>query len=144
MARGFSLLELMTVLAIMGVILAFSMPSYLNYAATQNLVGTASSIAGQLRLAREKAIATGQPQHIHFALNYPSGSPSDYHIHNGGIGPSWELPRKIVYYWGAGTETQYEFTPDGRCQDSGLIILEDHRGLRDTVSVQRSGFILHQ
>jgi type II secretory pathway pseudopilin PulG len=132
----------MVVLAIMGVIMAFSIPSYLNYAATQNLIGTASSIAGQMRLAREKAIATGQPQNIHFALNYQN---SDYHIHNGTVvGPKWDLPRKIVYYTGFGTEDQFEFTPDGRCEDSGLIIVQDHRGLRDTVSVQRSGFILHQ
>ncbi len=132
----------MVVLAIMGIIMSFSIPSYLNYAATQNLIGTAASIAGQMRLAREKAIATGQSQNIRFYLDYQN---CDYHIHNNGVvGPKWDLPRRIVYYNGTGTQDQYEFTPDGRCLNSGLVIVQDHRGLRDTVSVQRSGFILHQ
>jgi type IV fimbrial biogenesis protein FimT len=140
-ARGFSLLELMTVLAVLGIVMAFSVPSYVNYTATQNLSGSASNIAAQLRLAREKAISTGQNQTMHFTLNY---SNSDYHIHNTTVEAKWDLPRNILYYWGTGTVSAYTFTSDGRCNTSGLVIVQDPRGLRDTVSVQRSGFVMHQ
>jgi hypothetical protein len=64
-------------------------------------------------------------------------------VHNGSsIEPKWSLPRKVTYYWGSGTEWQYEMTRDGRCKESGLIILQDSRGNRDTISVQASGLVL--
>ena len=136
------MLELMTVLAIVGIMMAFTVPSYLNYTNTQNLTGSAGNIAGQLRLAREKAISSGSSQTMHFTLNFMD---SDYHIHNNGIVEAkWKLPRNITYYWGFGTVSSYTFTSDGRCSISGMVVVQDTRGIRDTVSVQRSGFVMHQ
>jgi len=137
--RGFTLIELMTVIIVLGLVIAFSIPSFGGYVAGQNLVGSANNIAGQLRLAREKAIATGQQQTFHIALNYPTTA--DYHMHNSGVGPEWQLPKNIVYYNGVGSWTEFRFTPDGRCKDSGVIIVQDHRSKRDTVSVQLSGLV---
>jgi type IV fimbrial biogenesis protein FimT len=70
--RGFTLIELMITLTVIGITLAFSVPNFVAYGASQNLVGSADNIAAQLRLAREKAIATGQEQTFHIALNYPT------------------------------------------------------------------------
>ena len=140
--RGFTLIELMITLIVLGLLLAFSVPNFGAYAASQNLVGSASNIASQLRLARQKAIATGEEQIFHIAQNYPTTA--DYHMHNSAVGAQWELPTNIVYYNGSGTWTEFRFTSNGRCRDSGLIIVQDHRNRRDTVVVQLSGLITHR
>jgi len=137
---GFTLLELMFVVIIMGTMIAMSIPSMRGFRQAYDLRSATENIAGQLTLARQKAMAIDTTQTIHFTLNYQS---CDYHIHNGAtVGPKWDLPNGIIYYWGTGTWSSYRMTSDGRCLDSGMIVLEDPRGKRDTVSVLRSGLIL--
>lgn len=139
-SRGFSLIELMITLVVLGLVLAISIPAFRGLSATHQLKSSVQNIAGQLRLAREKAIGTNVMQTVHFYEDYLN---SDYHIHNGSIvDPKWSLPRGITYYWGAGTEHEFHMTSSGRCQDSGMIILQDAKGHRDTVSVQLSGIVL--
>jgi len=140
--RGFTLIELMCVVIVLGTVLAFSIPNILTYTASHNLKGACDNIVGQLRLAREKAIATGTTQYVHFAPNYMG---CDYHIHQYPadiVDPKWKLPRNVSFY-NYSTTIVFEMTKDGRCNQSGSVILQDHRGRRDTVSVQRSGFVLH-
>jgi prepilin-type N-terminal cleavage/methylation domain-containing protein len=139
-ARGFSLVEMAVVLLVFGMVLAFSVPAFQSISQSQRLKGAAENIAGQLRLAREKAIATGESQEMHFTLNYPSGTDFDYHIHNAGvIGGSWALPRGISFY---SVGVNPRMLTDGRASASGSIVLQDNRGNRDTVSVQLSGLVL--
>jgi len=136
--RGFTMVELTIVLIILGTIFAFALPGYGRYMATQNLVGSTENIAAQLRLMRAKAIATGTTQTMHLyynTLNY------DYHIHNGSVvGPGWLLPKGITYYTGT---LDCVMNPDGRCTTPEMIVLQNTRGKRDTVSVLGSGLILH-
>ncbi len=140
--NGFSLMELMVVMIVVAAILAFSLPGFLNYLGTQNLKGAADNIAAQLRIAREKAIATGTTQTMHF---YYQQFNSDYHIHNGAVTtPGWYLPNGITYYNGVGFQPIFPMKPDGQCSNSGYVILQDRRNHRDTVSVQLSGLVLHQ
>ncbi len=73
--RGFSLVELAITLVVLGLLCTFSIPAFHRLSATYQLRGAAENVAGQLRLAREKAIATGQEQPIHVP-NYTT-----YHIH---------------------------------------------------------------
>ena len=130
------------VIVVMGLGLAISVPAYRNYRESTSLKNATENIAGQLRLAREKAVSTGSQETIHFSPGYAG---ADYHIHNNGvIGAKWKLPQGIQYYFGSGTWWMYRMTNDGRCADSGLIILQDSRGRRDTVSVQISGLVLTQ
>jgi len=140
-SRGFTLVEMMIVLIVLGTVLAFSVPAFHSFAATNNLHGAAGDIASQLRMAREKAIATATTQTFHANYGYLN---SDYHIHNGTIvDPKWSLPDGINYYYGFGWNNQYRFTRDGQCMDSGYIMLQDLKGHIDTVSVQLSGMIRH-
>jgi prepilin-type N-terminal cleavage/methylation domain-containing protein len=144
--RGFTLMELMVVMIVLATVLAFSLPAYIDYLGSHNLKGAAEDIVGQLKIAREKAIATGTKQIMHFYTNQYN---SDYHIHNTVAGvavttPGWYLPHGITYYNGAGFQPIYQMNPDGTCSNSGYIILQDVRSHRDTVSVQMSGLILHQ
>src|SRR5213594_1818666 len=134
--RGFTLVEIAVVILLLGMMFAFAVPAFRNISNTYQLKGATQNIAAQLRLAREKAIATGASQTMHFTLNFPAGTDYDYHIHNGAtVGPSWALPRGISYY---SVGVNPVMSADGRSDASGNIILQDQKGHRDTVSVQLS------
>jgi prepilin-type N-terminal cleavage/methylation domain-containing protein len=140
LSRGFTLVEMAVAVLVLGMVMAFSIPAFQSMSRTYRLKGATENIAVQLRLAREKAIATGVSQEMHFAENYPSGTPFDYHIHNSGVvGAMWELPRGVTYQ---SVTVVPRMLPDGRCNTSGMIILQDPTGARDTVSVQLSGLVL--
>ena len=137
--RGFSLIELMIVLVVLGLVLGYTLPGVLRFSRTLQLRGTAENITGQLRLAREKAIATGVVQPVSFATGtLGSGYRTTPAV---GVGGTWSLPHGVTYVWGTGAESTYVFQRDGRSDRSGLVILQDPHGHRDTVSVQLSGFV---
>lgn len=138
--RGFSLIELVIVLLIMGIVIGFGVPLFAGYRSSQEVKLAGENITGQLRLARESAITSGTTQLIRFKAGYQS---SDYHILRGSLAtPKWSLPVGVTYLWASGTQDTFRLTSDGRSLDSGMIIVCDSRGVRDTVSVQRSGVIL--
>jgi prepilin-type N-terminal cleavage/methylation domain-containing protein len=139
-SSGFSLVELAITILILGLVFAFSMPAFSGLSASYQLKGATEDIGAQMRLARETAIATGNTRTIRFISSFQG---SDYHIWDGAVAnPKWTLPKGIVYNWGGGTVNTYRMSKDGRCLDSGMIILQDRRGNRDTVSVQMSGLVL--
>jgi prepilin-type N-terminal cleavage/methylation domain-containing protein len=141
--RGFTLVEMAITVLVLGLLFAISVPTVQTLSGSYNLKGNTENIAAQIRMAREKAIATGTGQPFHFFYNTFS---ADYHIHypTGFVGAKWSLTKGITYFWGAGTlpGMTLTMTPDGRADQSGLIILQDRRGNRDTVSVQLSGLVL--
>ena len=140
-ARGFTLVELAAALMVLGLLFAFCVPAFQSVSASYQLKGAIQNIAGQLRLAREKAIATGTDQPMHFTYNWAGCSACDYHIHypTGVIGGSWNLPSGVTYYSVGVNPTMLK---DGRASASGDVILQNQRGNRDTVSVQMSGLVL--
>ena len=137
--QGFSLVELAIVVLVMGMLLTFAIPSYRSLSESYQLRGAAENIAGQLRLAREKAIGTGITQKLQFS------SPGSYSALQGATTvASWSLPLGISFNWGSGTDSTYHLAKDGRVDRSGMVILQDRRGNRDTVSIQLSGLVLSQ
>ena len=143
-ARGFTLVELAAALLVLGLLFAFSVPAFQSVSASYQLKGATQNIAGQLRLAREKAIATGTDQPMHFTYNWAGCSGCDYHVHYpSGVAATWNLPSGVSYYSVAfGGFAGPTMTKDGRASVSGDIILQNQRGARDTVSVQMSGLVL--
>ncbi len=135
-SRGFSLIEVTVAVLVLGLLLAFSVPAFQGLSASYQLKGAAENIAAQLRLSREKAIATGVDQPMHFT---PGFANADYHIHYpSGVGAKWSLPPGITYV----SVVHPTMTRDGRSSLSGDIVLQDRRGNRDTVNVQISGLVL--
>src|SRR5213594_2834339 len=100
--RGFSMIEMMVVIAILGIVAAFSVPALLSLNRSLQLKGAVQNLAGQLQLARQKAMATGVRQIMHL---YQGTYGVDYHIHNDNEGPTgmWKFPRDVNYVWSAGT-----------------------------------------
>jgi len=138
-SRGFTLIEITVVVLIFGMIVAFGVPVVQNLTSTANLKGAAENVTAQLRVARQIAIGTGRSQTLIFAAGFQG---SDYRVENGGVvGAKWSLPRGITYVWDAGTADTYTIGTNGRVSPSGLVILQNRRGLRDTVSVQASGLV---
>jgi prepilin-type N-terminal cleavage/methylation domain-containing protein len=139
--RGFTLVEMVVTILIFGLLLAFSVPAFQTMNQTQQLHGAAENIAAQLRLARERAMATGTTQTMHFTMNFPSGTTWDYHIHNTSPGPGWSLPNGITY---ASVTVNPTFQTDGSSNASGLVVLTNRTSERDTVSVLMSGMVTCQ
>jgi prepilin-type N-terminal cleavage/methylation domain-containing protein len=134
--RGFTLIELAITVLVLGILIGFSVPAFGRLSASYQLHGASENIAGQLRLAREKALATGVTQPMHFV------STNVYHIHYpSGIAAAWTTPNGITIVSPA-AGTFFRMGSDGRCDNSGLIIVRDTRGNQDTVSVQLSGLVL--
>jgi prepilin-type N-terminal cleavage/methylation domain-containing protein len=141
---GFTLVEMAVTILVLGLLFAFSIPAYQNVSASYQLRGATENIAAQLRMAREKAIATGMDQPMHFTYGWTDpldGVISDYHLHypSGFVPAKWRLPKGITYFSVTVNPTMQR---DGRINASGNVILRDTRGNRDTVSVQMSGLIL--
>lgn len=138
-ARGFSLIEMMVVIAVMGVMVAIGVPAYNLWARSQSMKGAVQAIGGEVQMLRARAMATGKTQTIHFALD--STNAGDYHVHEDGrITAKFDLPRNIQY--SIYNQGGFSITPDGRASASKLIILRDRRGNRDTVSVLTSGMVV--
>ena len=135
--RGFSLVELAIVLVVMGLLFGFSVPNFQRISSTYQLRGAAENVAGQLRLAREKAIATGVEQPVHIVTS------TTYHIHytSGIISTTWTLPRGVTFT-NPTVGSWYHMESDGRSLESGIIVVGNTQGALDTVSVQLSGLIL--
>lgn len=143
--RGFTLIEMSVVILVLGIVASFSLPALLRLNDSLQLKGACQNLAGQLQLARQKAMATGVPQIMHL---YQGTYGVDYHIHNTGEGPTgmWKFPTDVSYVWSVGTLAAQEVTmnPDGRADRSGMVILQTTGGLADTINVQRSGLVLMQ
>jgi prepilin-type N-terminal cleavage/methylation domain-containing protein len=138
-SSGFTLVEMAVTILVLGLLFAFSIPAFQNVSSSYKLKGATENLAAQLRMAREKAIATGSGQPIHFTPNWMN---SDYHIHypSGHFIPLGKFGRGISFYSiSLGSPVMQA---DGRISNSGTVVLQDTRGFKDTVSVQMSGLIL--
>jgi len=144
-ARGFTLMEMSVVILILGIIATFSVPAFVKLNQSLQLKGAVQNLAGQLQLARSKAMATGTPQIMHLFLGTFGYA---YHMHNTlpDHEPGWNFPKNVTYLWSAGTLSGQMVTmnPDGRADRSGMVILQTLGGLRDTINVQLSGLVLLQ
>jgi prepilin-type N-terminal cleavage/methylation domain-containing protein len=150
--RGFSLVEMLVTVLVLGMVIAFSVPAFQSFGNTNRLHGATENLAANMRVLREKAMATGQKQTLHFQLNYPPGRTWDYHIHNNiALLPSvgWDLPRGVTVATTINPVFHRDGRPhvsdvDGSAITSGIVVMLNSRGERDTVSVLSSGMILVQ
>ena len=143
--KGFTLIECMVVMVVMGIVLAMSIPSFRSYRRTQLLQAGTQTVLGQLRLARQKAIGMQHNQQLTFSTATNSYSVEDLVTHQS-FGP-FTFPKEITLdratlVEGGVTGTTISALTDGRFSGSGEIVLRDPKGVRDTLSVQVSGLAL--
>lgn len=81
--RGFTLIEVCLVMALMGIVMGVAIPSYSHFAQRQQLRLAADTLALQLRQARERSISAGVATFVNFRLGknwcwgVGSGTPCD-------------------------------------------------------------------
>jgi len=136
--RGFSLIELLIVVVVLGLVVAMGVPAYSSISRSYQVKGAAENIAAEVKLMRSKAMATGRSMTIHFVMD--STNAGDYHVHDLGGIAKWDLPRGVSF--ASGSAAGFTVTRDGRVSNSSYIILQNDRGTRDTISVQLSGLVL--
>jgi prepilin-type N-terminal cleavage/methylation domain-containing protein len=137
--RGFTLIELAIVLTVMGLLLAFAVPGVSRLSQSHQLQGAAENIAAQVRVAREKAIATNSDIMFHVNTGYAA---TPYHVHtNGVISMFWKLPNGITFD-PASNGANTTLKKDGTASNSMTVVIKDRLGNRDTVSVLMSGLVL--
>jgi type IV pilus assembly protein PilA len=64
--KGFSLIEMIIVIAIIGIVATFAVPGFQNYARNQNLKTAAQEIASEFFVTRERALAENKTYRIVF------------------------------------------------------------------------------
>lgn len=82
MKRGFSLLELLIVIAIIVILAALTIPAMNSMGRSSSLNGAVQSVTGTLDLARQTAITQNRPVEVRLYKlpedGQPAGAPSDY------------------------------------------------------------------
>lgn len=140
-SRGFTLVEMAVTVLILSLLIGFGAAALHRSGERQGLRGSVEVVSGQLRLARERAIASGAQQTIHFTMNYPAGSGWDFHLHNG-VNPEagWPLPTGCSWY---STPAALVFATDGTVNNNGVntVVVQNALGEKDTCYITTSGLV---
>lgn len=134
--KGFSLIELMVVLALFGTLMTFGIPAFQSYLQSSQLRGTSENLVQTIQLQRSRAMATGQS----VSITFNTSSPNSWTSTGSSGSKQHALPRGVTYVSAAPTTIQ--LTRDGHVNTSGLVVFQNRSGARDTVSIQVSGMAL--
>ena len=137
--RGFTLAEMLIVLVSFGAVVACTVPAFVHYNDSHQLRTATETLVGQIRLARTVALSTGVDQPITFETDAQGAM---YHVDNpdNSVKMSGRLPSNVMY--DASTTRTLTMQSNGRVDHSGMVVLCDRNGKCDTVSVERSGFVI--
>ncbi len=141
---GFSMVEILVVLLILGITLAASVPAFTRYLASSTLDNAGSEFAGRLRLARQTAVAQEVPQIVSWdtvAKTYTivSDTNGDGIVQGGEpiLGP-FTLPDGIDLANDTGDPfggTTLTFNANGSASESGSMVLSNAKNGSVTLSV---------
>jgi prepilin-type N-terminal cleavage/methylation domain-containing protein len=137
---GFSLMELMTVVTILGLLALFSIPAVNKYLTDWNLKNSRNMVISEIKLLRQRAITQGRSLRIWFSQG------SNQYWFQDPTTLTWtmyKLPNRVnfsyVLFPGGPYDTYLE--PDGRSRRSGTIFLQSSAGQQDTVLVDLTGWV---
>ena len=139
---GFTLIESAVVMLISGLLLGFSVPSFVSYQQSLLLEAAGQSVIGQLRLGQQRAIGLGHPHRVTFSTGANGCTIQDL-VTGERLAP-YALPKGISlegasFVDGDATGPTITALIDGHFSGSGDLVLRDPKGRRDTVSVLVSG-----
>jgi prepilin-type N-terminal cleavage/methylation domain-containing protein len=148
--RGFSLVELMVSLAMMTILFAVGLPALNKYLKTNNLIGSANNLAGELRLARQRAVSEENNVVFSWSLaddhyRWLDDDDNDGTADVGEYLSDWrELPDGIDLVAGATpmAGTSVTFSSGGSASQGGQLKVTNANGLERTIQlVQVSGLV---
>lgn len=153
--RGFTLIELMTVVVVVGLVLAIGVPSTANFRQTMALRSLRTQIGTDLRMARQLAVTRRAPVYVRFGNGTTTTNVTAYQIHvdadNDRVIDSNErliartVPSKSRFATVALTPTDtLVFDISGILfpgTAGGTLIMRNERNTRDTLWVSAAGLV---
>jgi len=150
---GFTLAELMTVIAIIAILSAIAVPNMIGWRERAKLGGAAENLRGDLQWAKIRAIHEHAPVSVLFFSNgyeifVDNGDPSggaiaaDY-IRDGNepLVRSRQLPAGVAIDLAAPNIDQTQFDTRGRCAGVGTLVLGDSAGEQKKITISPLGQI---
>ena len=150
--RGFSLIELMTVLVILSIVAAATLPAARSSLVSRRLDNSAKSIESKFRLVRARAIAENVPYVVLFDMSTDRWGYFRDANSSGGYdaGDTWfgviDLPDNIDLYHAAVDPVaggSYQFNPDGSTSAGGTLVVANEKGVRLAIQVLQSSGMIH-
>lgn len=135
---GFSLLESLIVVSLLGIVLSIALPSYSRYASNQRARAAADTLASDLMVAQQEAITRRATVTVSFAAHdasCPGEGAASYRL---GL-PSTVIKRVCFppdVVWGARPAGPLVFAPSGRTETATSLAVQSARtGTRFALSV---------
>jgi len=142
-AAGFTLIELVVVLAIIAVVLAIAVPSLGRRPSRLELIAAAREMAAGLRATRSIAVATNRPQifavDTEQALYRPAGDAAPRALPRG----TTLLLQTAAEEVAGRTTGAIRFLPDGSSTGGGVTLMRDGRTVQILVDWLTGGVSLH-
>jgi prepilin-type N-terminal cleavage/methylation domain-containing protein len=130
---GFSLIELLVVVAIMTTMLAASIPALRGHTESVNLVRGSQAVAGTLKLARQRAVTTLNDVVVVFDTStgtyYAFEDADGDGIYDNGETRSgtYEVPRRVTIQDVSFTGSKVTFNALGSASETGSVVLLNTR-----------------
>jgi len=138
---GFSAIELMVVVVIMGIVFAASIPSFRKHTTSLNLVKGASKVAATLKLARTRAVATNDPIVVEFDtdagtyfLFQDTDEDGTFDAGETSAGP-YDMPNDTSINSVSFTNATITFNPNGSASETGNVVVASSLDLAKRVDV---------
>jgi len=142
--KSFTLIELLTVMAVIGILVLIGMPALRNFQPTLQLNGIVRGLMSNLRLTQQLAIS----EQLEYCLVLPDSFPSNREyqiIQCDQMEPFKQelIPEEItgLSIVPSLSNNEVRYNPYGSVKESAQIILENINNQTKTIDVRPSGFI---
>jgi type IV fimbrial biogenesis protein FimT len=148
---GFTILELMVVIAIIAILSAIAVPNMIGWRERAKLRGAIANLRGDLQWAKTRAIREHAPVSVLFYTNRyeifvdngAGGVTAADYIRNGDepLVRSRQLPASVTIDLDLPNIDQTQFDSRGRCPGVGTLVLQDSTGEQKQISINPLGQI---